>query len=54
MRTAALLLASCLLAGCAGLNVSWAINASYNTNMQTMTGAVHQTSPVGGSKDAPK
>ena len=48
---AAVLLAACLLSGCSGLNVSWQMNASYNSNMQVMSGAVHQTSPVGGKEE---
>lgn len=36
------------LTGCstAGLNVSWWIGASYNTNVNTKTEAIHATSPV--------
>lgn len=53
MRFVSILLAAALLTGCAGLNVSWTATASYNSNVQVMTGTVHQTSPVGG-KDAAK
>lgn len=40
-----------LCSGCAGLNVSWSVNASYNSNMQVTSGTAHQTSPVGGKDE---
>ena len=48
MRTIYLLLAIFLLAGCAGLNVQWALTATYNT--QAVTGTVMNP----GAKEAEK
>ena len=45
MTRLSIVLASVLLAGCAGLNVSWSATASYNTNAQTITQTQHMTSP---------
>jgi hypothetical protein len=45
MRTTTALIAAFLLTGCAPLNVSWSLTASYNTNAQTVTRSGHATSP---------
>ena len=46
MRTAIILLVAFALSGCAGLNVSWSVTASYNTNVNAVTQTQHLTSPA--------
>ncbi|MGE0499289.1 MAG: hypothetical protein AB7O72_15810 [Ramlibacter sp.] len=45
-RTAIALAVAALLSGCAGLNVSWHLTASYQTNVSTVTQAAHLTNPA--------
>ena len=51
-RTAVSLAIAMMLSGCAGLNVSWHLTASYQTNVSTMTQTGHLTSPT--NEDAKK
>lgn len=51
-RTAVSLAIALMLSGCAGLNVSWHLTASYQTNVSTMTQAAHLTNPA--NKEADK
>ena len=45
-RTAIALAVALMLSGCAGLNVSWHLTASYNANVSNMTQTGHLTSPT--------
>lgn len=54
MRTAATIALALILSGCAGLNVAWVLQASYNTPAATSatitTGAVPPAVPASGAK----
>lgn len=41
MKALATLIVAGLLSGCAGLNVSWSVNASYNTTVVNRTASDH-------------